>query len=176
VGHLAAAEHDRDLDLVLVLQEAQHVSLLRLVVVLADFGTELDLLDDDLALVLARLLRLLLELVAVLAEVHHAADRRVGLRGDFDEVEVPFGGVLLREPDRLDPELLALLIDEPDLRHGDAVVDADPGLVGPVPHESVSRRKRSAHKKKGRRSEPSRSPFDLGDSIYATLSTNLGAG
>src|SRR5581483_6810320 len=57
--HLAPAEHDRDLDLVLVAQEAGHVTLLRVVVVLRDLRAELDLPDRDLLLMLARGLGLL---------------------------------------------------------------------------------------------------------------------
>jgi hypothetical protein len=51
---LAAPEHDRDLDLRTLVEEADDVSLLRLVVVDADLRPELDLLDVDLELVLAR--------------------------------------------------------------------------------------------------------------------------
>src|SRR5204862_4613533 len=65
VGDLAPAEHDRDLDLVLVAQEALYVSLLGVVVVRGDLGTELDLAHGDLLLVLARLLLLLRLLVLV---------------------------------------------------------------------------------------------------------------
>ena len=54
VGHLAPAEHDRDLDLVLVLEEALDVALLGLVVVLGDLRAQLDLADRHLLLVLAR--------------------------------------------------------------------------------------------------------------------------
>ena len=88
VGHLAAAEHDRDLDLVLVAQEALDVALLGVVVVLRDLGAELDLADRDLLLVLARLLLLLGLLVLVLRVVEHAADGRLGLGRHLDEVEV----------------------------------------------------------------------------------------
>ena len=80
VRHLAAAEHDRHLDLVLVAQEALDVALLGVVVVLGDLRAELDLADRDLLLVLARLLLLLRLLVLVLRVVEHAADRRLGLR------------------------------------------------------------------------------------------------
>ena len=51
---LATAEHDRDLDLVLALEEALDVTLLGVVVVLRDLRAELDLTDRDLLLVLAR--------------------------------------------------------------------------------------------------------------------------
>ena len=92
VRDLAAAEHDRDLDLVLVAQEALDVALLRLVVVLRDLRPELDLADRDLLLVLARLLELLGLLVLVLRVVQHAADGRARLGRDLDEVEIACPG------------------------------------------------------------------------------------
>ena len=45
-GLLAAAEHDRDLDLVALLEEPDDVTLLGLVVVRVDLRPELHLLDD----------------------------------------------------------------------------------------------------------------------------------
>ena len=48
VGLLAAAEHDRDLDLVVVLEEALDVALLGLVVVVRDLRPQLDFADVDL--------------------------------------------------------------------------------------------------------------------------------
>jgi hypothetical protein len=51
---LAAAEHDRDLDLRALVEEALDVALLGVVVVDPDLRPELDLLDVDLDLVLAR--------------------------------------------------------------------------------------------------------------------------
>jgi hypothetical protein len=73
VGLFAAAEHDRHLDLVLLVEEALDVTLLRLVVVVGDLRAQLDLADVDLLLVLARLLGLLLLLVLVLRVVEQAA-------------------------------------------------------------------------------------------------------
>ena len=94
VGHLAPAEHDRHLDLVLVAQEALDVVLLGVVVVLGDLRAELDLAHGDLLLVLARLLELLGLLVLVLGVVEHPAHRRARLGCDLDQVEVAFLGEL----------------------------------------------------------------------------------
>ena len=58
MGHLAAAEHDGDLDLVASGEEAKHVLLLGGVVPHVDLRAELHFLGLDLALVLASLLRL----------------------------------------------------------------------------------------------------------------------
>src|SRR5207342_867392 len=83
-----------------------------------------DLLDVDRDLVLAGELRLLLLLVAVLPVVHHPRHRRIRLRRDFDEVEVLAPRVLARLVRVLDPDLLAVLVDQPHLRRADHLVDS----------------------------------------------------
>ena len=55
---------------------------------LVDVGPELDLFDVDDLLLLLRLVRLLLLLVQELAEIHDPADRRLGRRRDFHQVEL----------------------------------------------------------------------------------------
>src|SRR4029077_9724375 len=122
-SHLAAAEHDRDLDLVLALEEALDVTLLGVVVVLRDLRAELDLTNRDLLLMLAGGLELLRLLVLVLGVVEHTADGRTGLGGDLDEVEI----ALLRVPERVrslhHADLAAVLADQAHFRHADTVVD-----------------------------------------------------
>ena len=120
---LASAEHDRHLHLVILLQEPQHVALLRLVVVRGDLRAQLHLTYGHLLLVLARLLATLLLLVLVLRVVEHAAHRRLGSRRDLDEIEIPLARigeciVALHYSD-----LLAVVTDEAHLRHPDALVD-----------------------------------------------------
>jgi len=120
---LPPPEHDRDLDLRPLVQEADDVALLRLVIVIADLRSELDLLDVDRRLVLPCLLRPLLLLVAPFSEVHDARHGRVGLLGHLHEVEVLRVRVLERLLRVLDPDLLPVLTDEPDPRHADLLVD-----------------------------------------------------
>ena len=127
VRHLAPAEHDRDLDLVLVAQEALNVVLLGVVVVLGDLRAELDLAHGDLLLVLAGLLELLCLLVLVLGVVEHPADGRARLGRDLHQVEFPFLGELERVGGLQDADLLALVVDQPNLGNADALVD--PGRV-----------------------------------------------
>jgi hypothetical protein len=140
MGLLATAEHDRDLDLVLLVEEALDVALLRLVVVVGDLRPELDLADVDLLLVLARLLGLLLLLVLVLRVVEQAADRRARVGGDLDQVEVGLAG----DPARLvgvdDADLLTVGTDQADLRNADALVDASRVPVGRTPIEASRNR------------------------------------
>src|SRR3954447_1306462 len=112
---LATPEHDRDLYLGALVQEALDVSLLGVVVMDADLRAELDLLDVDLALVLPSLLRLLFLLVLVLAVVHDLRDRRVGLRCNLDEVEILGVGVLPGFVSGLDSELSSIGVDQADI-------------------------------------------------------------
>ena len=85
-------------------------------------------LIDDVGALAPRLLGLLRCLVLVLAVVHDPADRRVGLGGHLDEVEVELTGDGECLGQRLDADLRAVGSDEADLAGSDAIVD--PGLVG----------------------------------------------
>jgi hypothetical protein len=120
---LAAPEHDRHLDLRALVQKALDMALLRVVVVNPDLGSELDLLDVDLGLVLPGELGFLLQLVLVLPVVHDPRNGRIGLSCHLDEVEVLAVGVLARLVRRLEPHLLAVLVDQPHTRDANRVVD-----------------------------------------------------
>src|SRR3990172_7282421 len=124
VERLAPPEHDRDLHLRPLVEEADDVPLLGLVVVVPDLRSELDLLDLDLELVLAGLLCALFLLVAVLRVVHDPGDRRVRIGRDLDEIEP----LLECELERLlrlgDPDLPSVLVDETDARDANLLVDA----------------------------------------------------
>ena len=123
VGHLAAAEHDRDLDLVSTLQEAKHVLLLGGVVAHVDLRAELHFLGFDLVLVLTSLLCLDGLVVLELAVVHDAADRRISLRGDLYQV-VAFAlcdAQSLRS--RVDAQLGSVVADQATFLGPDLVVE-----------------------------------------------------
>src|SRR5438477_5721618 len=130
VRHLAAAEADRGLDLVAVLQEADDVVLLEIEVMLVDAGAELHLLDDDHLLLLLRLAGLLLLLEDELSVVHDLAHRRVRRRGDLHEVEVFLSRHLLGLCDRHDADLPSLVVDQTDFGGANELVDAVFGLYG----------------------------------------------
>ena len=127
VGLLAAAEHDRHLDLVAVAQEALDVTLLGLVVVVGDLRAQLDLAHVDLLLVLAGGLRLLLLLVLVLRVIEQPGDRRARVRRHLDQVEIALGGHRQGLVGLDDADLAAVLVDQADLGDADALVD--PRLV-----------------------------------------------
>jgi hypothetical protein len=69
----------------------------------------------------------LLLLVLVPAVVHDPAHRRIGVRGDLDEIELLLTGDRERLRQRLDPELLSPGPDEQDLAGPYPVVD--PGVL-----------------------------------------------
>ena len=123
MGGLPPAEHDRDLDLRALVEEPNDVALLGLVVLDGDLRPELDLLDVNLGLVLSSLLGLLLLLVPVLPVVHDPGDRRLRLRRYLDEVEVFAVGIVEGFAGGFDPDLGAVLIDQPNLWDADAFVD-----------------------------------------------------
>ena len=75
MGHFAAAEAQRHLDLVAFLEEALHGAHLHLVIVIVDHRPQLDLLDLDDLLLLASFGRLLLRLVFVFAVIEDFGDR-----------------------------------------------------------------------------------------------------
>jgi hypothetical protein len=74
--------------------------------------------------VLVRLALLLRLLVLELAVVEDAADGRVGVRRDLDEVQALFAGHLERLLDGDDTEFLTLVVDDEDFPDTNPFVDA----------------------------------------------------
>ncbi len=100
------------------------MTLLGLVIVRVDLGTEFLFLDDGLLLVFARLAEFLCRLVFELAVVHDLAHRRFGFRGYFDEVEIGIRCHAECVFDAHDAHLLPAGSDQTDFRYADALVDA----------------------------------------------------
>src|SRR5207249_9155767 len=123
-GHLAAPEHDRQLDLRPFLEEALHMLHLGVVVVRVDLRAELHLFDDDVRRSFSRFLAPLVLLVLVLAEVHDLADRRFGVGCDLDEVETGLSGDGERVGEASHSQLRAVGADEANLASANAIVDA----------------------------------------------------
>ena len=115
MGHLAATEAERHLDLVPLLEEPHDRAHLDFVVVVIDARPELDLLDFDDLLALARLGRLFLLEEAVLPEIEDLANRRRGVGDDLDQVEPGLLSLALRVGEIDHPLILALGIDKLDL-------------------------------------------------------------
>src|ERR671914_585362 len=123
VGHLAAAEHDGDLDLVALLEEPLDVTLLGRVVVRVDLGPHLHLFEGHQVLLAPGLFGLDGLLVLELRVVHQLDHRRPGHRGHLDQVEVVLAGHPHRGLGVHHPELLAVGADHSDLGGPDPVVD-----------------------------------------------------
>src|SRR5262245_56465084 len=106
---------------------------LEIVVVLVGGGAKLNLLDLDDDLFLLGLVRPLLLLVKILAEVDDATDRRLGLGRDLDKVVAALArnrdGLLWRH----DAQLLPFFVNYPHLFGANALVDANVGasLIAP---------------------------------------------
>lgn len=130
VRHLAATETQAGLHLVAIVQEADSLVLLRLVVVLIHGNGELNFLDDDNLLLLARSAVALVLLVEILAVILDAADGGNGVWGDFHEIQRTFARDLQRVERGHDAKLFAIFIDHADFARADFFVGADETLDG----------------------------------------------
>jgi hypothetical protein len=114
VRELAAAEAHGHFDLIALVDELEHAPHLDVIVVIVDAGAQLDLLDLDDLLLLARLVAALLLFVFVLAEVEDLADGGIGVGRDFDEVEAGLDGLGERLVAGDDSQHLAPFVHQPD--------------------------------------------------------------
>src|SRR5256714_108900 len=124
VRQLAPAEPHRYFDLVALFDELVHAAHLDRVIVVIDARAQLDFLDLDDLLLLAGFVFFLLLFVFELAVIEDLADRRIGIRRYFDEIETGSGchGERFTAPD--DPHHLALLVDKAHANAADLVIDA----------------------------------------------------
>src|SRR5579884_3743237 len=129
VRHLAASAEDRRFDLIALFEEAQHVVLLELVVVLIDVNAELYFLDGDDFLVLFRRALLLLFFIEKLAVVLNATDRRVRGGRNLHQVQSSFTGDFERLKRLHDAELSSGFVDYADFAGANTLIDADKTLV-----------------------------------------------
>src|SRR5271157_1049128 len=127
--HLASAEENCRLHLVAFGEEAQHVVLLGLVIVIVHVDAELHFLDRDLVLVLLGLALALFLLVQVLPVIHDAAYRRLSVGRDFYQVEGFFAGNLERFVGRHDAKLVAFIVDHAKFACANTLVGADETFV-----------------------------------------------
>src|SRR5579862_1204770 len=128
-GHFPAPEKDGGLHLVAFIQEAQHVVLFGLIVVLVHVDAELHFLDGDGFLVLFGLALLLFLLVEKFAVIHDAANRRLGSGRDLHQVKILGTGHLERLERRHDADLLAFVVNHAHFAGANALIHADKTLV-----------------------------------------------
>ncbi|BBY72713.1 hypothetical protein MINTM008_32980 [Mycobacterium intracellulare] len=91
---------------------------------IVDLGSQLLFLDDGLLLVAAGFARLLRRFVFELAVVHDLADRRPGVRGNFDKVQIGVRSDAQCVFDAHYAYLLSPWANQSDFRYADALVDA----------------------------------------------------
>ena len=123
VGHLAPPKEDRQLDLVSGVEELRGLPAFGLEVMVVDLGPDADLFQLDDVLVAAGLALFATLLVPKLAVVHKPADGRHRIGRHLDQVESTLARHLERVKCWNDPDLLAVLVDQPDLTNPDALVD-----------------------------------------------------
>jgi hypothetical protein len=128
VRHLAAAEEDGELHLVAAIEESRGLPSLRFEIMIVDLRPYADLFQFDDMLIATGFALFPALLVPEFAIIHQSADRGDGVRRDLDQVEAPVARHLQRFERGNDANLLALLVDEPDLADPDTLVDA--GLDG----------------------------------------------
>ena len=115
MGHFAPPKPQGHFDLIAIVDKSARVPHLHVVIMGIDVGPQLDLFHVDRLLPLAGDIGLFLIFVFELAEIDDFADRRRGVRRHFNQVEVyavcSFEGVCGSN----DADLLAILIDQPNL-------------------------------------------------------------
>ncbi len=123
VGHLAAAKEDGQLDLVSGVEELRGLPTFGFEIVVIDLWPDADLFQLDDVLMAAGLALLAALLVSKLAVVHEPADGWHRIGSHLDQIEPPLARHLERFKRWNDTDLLAILIDQPDLANPDALVD-----------------------------------------------------
>jgi hypothetical protein len=124
VGHLAAAEENGQLNFVSGVEKLRGLATFRLEVMVVDLGPDADLFQLDNVLMAAGLALFAALLVSKLAVVHEPANGWHRIRRHFDQIEPPLARHLERVKRWDDTDLLAILIDQPDLADPDALIDA----------------------------------------------------
>ncbi len=125
VGHLTATEAQTRLDLVAIIEKADRLVLLGLVVMLVDGHRELDFLHDDDLLLLAGSAFALVFLVEEATVVLDAADRGDSVGRNLNQVESPLLGNTECLKRWENAELLTVFVDDADLARADSFVDTD---------------------------------------------------
>ena len=125
MGHLAATETQRRLDLVAVMEKADRLVLLGLVVVLVHRDRELDFLDDDDLLLFARRPLALVFFVEEFAVILNAANRRHGVGRNLHQIETALAGDLEGFKRWKNAELFSIFVNYANFTRAYPIVDAD---------------------------------------------------
>ena len=124
VGHLAPAKPDRGFNFIAARQPLARMLHAIAVIVGVGAGTKLNLLDSDDDLLLFRFVCLLLRFVLKLSEVDDLANRRLGIRRDFNQIHAFLARSANCFASLHHAELLAIVTDDAHLRHANAFVNS----------------------------------------------------
>ena len=139
VCHLSPAVAQRDLGFVTFPEEPDEIAQLDLVIALVSAWPEFDFLDLDLLELELGFVLFLGFAVLEFAEIHDPANRRLGHRGDLDQVEFGRFGTGARIHERNYSELLTVFTNQADFGGGDFRVDP---LIMLVERQCLDLRKR----------------------------------
>jgi hypothetical protein len=124
VGHLPAAEPQGRLHFISLVEKANRLVFLGLVVVLVDGDRELNFLDGDDLLLFARSPFALIFFVQIFAVVLNAADRRHGVGRDLYQVEAAFAGNFESFKGWENAELFSIFVNDANFTRAYPIVDA----------------------------------------------------
>jgi hypothetical protein len=127
--HFASAEEDGRLHLVSLVEEAQHMILFGLVVVIIHVDTKLNFFDRNGLLFFLGFALALFVLVQKFPVIHDAANRRLRGGRNLYQIQVSFAGHLQRFEGRHYANLFPFVTDHANLACPDALIHADKTLV-----------------------------------------------
>jgi len=124
----AAAEIERAFDPMSLFQKIDGVTHLRAIVMIGHIGVKLYFFDSGLALFC--ILFFFALFIFEFAVIHDPANRWIGSRRDFDQIQLPFAGSVQGFSSAHDTDLCPVEVDKPDFGYADFVIDASKIAVG----------------------------------------------
>ena len=131
-GHFATAEEDGGFHLVAFFEEAQHVFLFGVVIVVVHIDAELDLFYGDRLLMLLGFALFLFLLVEILPVIHDAAYGRLRGGRNLNQVQAFLAGFPDRFVWRHNPEHIAVVVNHANFAGPNTVIDADKTFIDTV--------------------------------------------
>ncbi len=125
MGHLAAFETQRSLDLITLMQKADGLVFLGLIIVFIHGYRKLYFLDDDDFLLLTRRTIALVFFVEKFSIILNTADGRYRVRRHFHEIQPAFAGNLQCFEWLQDAELITFVVDDANFAGANLIVDAN---------------------------------------------------
>jgi len=122
--HLTPAEEHGKLYFMPLFQKLHSPIDLDVPIMIVNFRTQTNLFQDNRMLLFLAQLCFSLLFVQVFSIIHNPADRRLGVRGDFDKIQPQIMGFELGILDIDQPHLIVVFIDQPDRAGSNPLIDA----------------------------------------------------